>query len=259
MTALLAATNVVHHLKDFEILGPWFTAHHVLLLIVAAVTILAFRYAAVTIATQPKRTGVVALMEVGLVWVRDEIVYPWLGEEDGPKWVGFFWTQFFFILFCNLFGLFPAPLNLWQRTATGNINVTGALAVISLFAIQFAGMKKHGWGGYWVHLVPKGVPPWLWPLVFLIEVIGLIAKPFALTVRLFANMTAGHAILGVLVGFLWGVVHYSNPVLGSASSVASLAFMIFIMLFEVLVALIQAYIFTVLTAIFVSLAVAEEH
>jgi len=259
MTALLAAADIVHHLKDFEILGPWFTAHHVLLLIVMAVMILAFRYAAVSIATQPKRTGVVALMEVGLIWVRDEVVYPWLGEENGPRWIGFFWTQFFFILFCNLFGLFPAPINLWQRTPTGNISITGALAVVSFCAMQLAGMKKHGWGGYWLHLVPRGVPWWLWPLVWLIEFFGLFTKPFALTVRLFANMTAGHAILAVLVGFLWGIAHYSNPVLGGASSVASFGFMIFMTLFEVLIALIQAYIFTVLTAIFVSLAVAEEH
>lgn len=99
----------------------------------------------------------------------------------------------------------------------------------------------------------------LFPLVWVIEFIGLFTKPFALTVRLFANMTGGHAILLVLFGFLLGVKTYASPALGVPSTVASFAFVLFIMLFEVLVALIQAFIFTVLTAIFTSLAVAEEH
>jgi F-type H+-transporting ATPase subunit a len=107
--------------------------------------------------------------------------------------------------------------------------------------------------------VPHGTPKFLWPLVFVIELIGLFTKPFALTVRLFANMTGGHAILLVLFSFLLGIRHYGSPVLGVPSTVASFGFILFIMLFEVLVALIQAYIFTTLTAIFTSLAVAEEH
>jgi F-type H+-transporting ATPase subunit a len=125
--------------------------------------------------------------------------------------------------------------------------------------IQFQGMRTHGWVGYWKHLVPGGVPGWLWPLVWVIEFVGLLTKPFALMVRLFANMTAGHAILAVLFTFMMGVNHYANFAVGGAATFASFAFVLFIMLFETLVALIQAYIFTVLTAIFVSMAVAEEH
>jgi F-type H+-transporting ATPase subunit a len=120
-------------------------------------------------------------------------------------------------------------------------------------------MKQHGYAKYWINLVPHGTPVLLWPLVFVIELIGLFTKPFALTVRLFANMTGGHAILLVLFGFLYGTADANTGFLGVPSTIASFGFVLFIMLFEVLVALIQAYIFTVLTAIFLSLAVAEEH
>jgi len=256
---LLAAGDVVHHLLDYELLGRVFTAHHVLLLVVAGLTIWLFSWAAKGIATKPKKTGLLALLEVGLVFVRDDIVYPWLGEERGRRYLPFFWTLFFFILFSNMIGMTPFPLNPWHRTATGNLAVTGALAVIAFLTIQISGMKQHGWGHYWINLVPHGVPKPLWPIVWMIEFVGLFTKPFALTVRLFANMTAGHAILAVLFGFLWGIAHYTNAAIGATATTATFAFMLFIMLFETLVALIQAYIFTVLTAIFTSLAVAEEH
>ncbi len=256
---LLAAENIVRSLLDYELPGGGLTAHQILLAAVAGFTIGLFWWAAKRIKTQPRKTGVVALLEVALVWVRDDIVYPWLGPERGRRYLGFFWTLFFFILFSNLIGLTPFPLNPWERTATGNLAVTGALALMVFVMIQVAGMRQHGYGKYWVHLVPAGTPKLLFPLVWVIELIGLFTKPFALTVRLFANMTGGHAILLVLFGFLLGVKHYASLALGIPSTVASFAFILFIMLFEVLVALIQAYIFTTLTAIFTSLAVAEEH
>jgi F-type H+-transporting ATPase subunit a len=256
---LLAAEEIVHHLLDFHIPGLEVTAHQVLLLVVALFTVVLFWWAARRITTRPKKKGVVALLEIGLVWIRDEIVYPWLGPERGRRYLPFFWTLFFFILFSNLIGLAPFPFNPWERTATGNLAVTGALAAIVFVMVQVSGMMQHGWGKYWVHLVPGGTPKFLWPLVFLIELIGLFTKPFALTVRLFANMTGGHAILLVLFGFLLGVQHYASPLIGAPATMASFAFILFIMLFEVLVAFIQAFIFTILTAIFTSLAVAEEH
>jgi F-type H+-transporting ATPase subunit a len=256
---ILAAENIVEHLLDYKLPVGSLTAHQVLLMAVAVFTIGLFWWAAKRITTVPKKKGIVALLEVALVWVRDDIVYPWLGPERGRRYLPFFWTLFFFILFANLVGLLPFPLNPWERTATGNLAVTGALATIVFVMIQVSGMKQHGWGKYWIHLVPAGTPKFLWPLVWVIELIGLLTKPFALTVRLFANMTGGHAILLVLFGFLMGIKHYGSPVLGVPSTVASFGFVLFIMLFEVLVVLIQAYIFTVLTAIFTSLAVAEEH
>ena len=255
----LAAEDIVEHLLDYKLPGGSLTAHQILLMTVAVFTIGLFWWAAKRITMQPQKTGIVALLEVALVWVRDDIVYAWLGQERGRRYLPFFWTLFFFILFANLVGLLPFPLNPWERTATGNLAVTGALAAIVFVMVQVSGMMQHGWGKYWIHLVPAGTPGFLWPLVFVIEIIGLFTKPFALTVRLFANMTGGHAILLVLFGFLLGIKHYGSPVLGVPSTVASFGFVLFIMLFEVLVVLIQAYIFTVLTAIFTSLAVAEEH
>ena len=252
------AAEVVHHLLDYELPGG-FTAHQLLVATVAVVMIVLFTYAARRVQPVPHKRGLVALLEIALIFVRDDIVYPWLGHERGRRYLPFFWTLFFFILFSNAIGLFPFPFNLWERTATGNLSVTFALALMAFLMIQVSGMRQHGYVKYWIHLVPAGTPGILFPVVWLIEFIGLFTKPFALTVRLFANMTGGHAILLVLFGFLYGVEHANRGLIGVPSTVASFAFILFIMLFEVLVALIQAYIFTVLTAIFTSLAVAEEH
>ena len=258
MKLLFASGDVVSHLKDYKFLGEWLTAHHVLLIMVALVMIFGFWWVARRSASGTP-SGLASLVEVSLVWVRDEIVYEWLGPQNGRRYLYFFWTLFFFILLSNLLGLLPAPLNLWHRTATGNINVTAALALITFVLVQVSGMLKHGWGKYWAHLVPGGVPKVLFPLVWVIEFFSIFVKPFALTVRLFANMTAGHAIVAVLVGGLIGITAFSSVLMGGISTVSAFAFMLFIMLFETLVALIQAYIFTILSAIFVSLAVAEEH
>ena len=254
----LAAEDIVHHLLDYTEGGP-LSAHQALLIGVAIFTTVLFIWLAKRTRAEPPKKGVAGLLEFTLIWLRDEVVYPWLGPERGRKYLGFFWTLFFFILFCNALGLMPFPLNPWERTATGNLAVTGALALIVFVVVQVSGMIQHGFLKYWVDLVPKGTPAFLWPLVFVIELIGLFTKPFALTVRLFANMTGGHAILLVLFGFLYFVPHANSGFLGIPSTIASFGFILFIMLFEVLVALIQAYIFTVLSAIFVSLAVAEEH
>jgi F-type H+-transporting ATPase subunit a len=191
-------------------------------------------------------------------FLRVEVFRPAL-KEHTDRFVPFLWTLFFFILFCNIIGLAPFPFNPWERTATGNLAVTGALAFIVFLVVQGAGMVAKGPVAYWTHLIPPGTPGFLVPLVFIIEFIGLFTKPFALTVRLFANMTGGHAILLVLFGFLYFVPHANSGVIGVPTTIAAFGFILFIMLFEVLVALIQAYIFTVLSAIFVSLAVAEEH
>ena len=258
MTTVLAAEDIVHHLLDYQRPGAP-TAHQLLLAAVAVFTIVLFTWMARRTRSEPPKKGVAGLLEFTLVWLRDEVVYPWLGPERGRKYLGFFWTLFFFILFCNVFGLLPFPFNPWERTATGNLAVTGALALIVFIMVQVSGMRAHGYLKYWKDLVPAGTPGFLWPLVWVIEFIGLFTKPFALTVRLFANMTGGHAILLVLFGFLYFVPHANSGLLGIPSTIAAFGFILFIMLFEVLVALIQAYIFTVLSAIFTSLAVAEEH
>jgi len=258
LNPLLGSGGIVGHLEDYPILG-WFTAHHALIAMSCILMILIFSITARLATGKPKKSGFTALIEVGLVWVRDEIVYPWLGPEMGRKWLFFFWTLFFFILFNNLIGLMPFPFNPWHRAATGNFNVTMALALIAFSVIQIAGMKKHGIIGYWTNLVPHGLPWILIPLVWVIEVVGLLTKPFALMVRLFANMTAGHAIIAVLLTFMYGATAYRGVFIEASGTLSAFAFMLFMMLFETLVALIQAFIFTILTAIFMSVAVSEEH
>src|SRR5436853_852614 len=93
----------------------------------------------------PPKKSFFGLIEFTMVWIRDEIVYPWLGPERGRKYLGFFWTLFFFILFCNVVGLLSFPFNRWERTATGNLAVTGALAMIVFVVVQVAGMRQHGY------------------------------------------------------------------------------------------------------------------
>lgn len=260
---LLASGDVTNDLLDYKLIGP-VTAHQALLLVCGVFMICLFGWAARRISHYPKKTGVVALLEVALVWVRDEIVYPWLGPERGRRYLPLIWTLFFFILFSNLFGLLPLPFYPGTHTdafavATADLAVTGALAIIVFVVTQVSGMREHGFARYWARLVPAGVPMVLIPIVFIVEFMGLFTKPFALTVRLFANMVAGHALLAILFGFLIGVEYYAQPIIGMPETIAATGFLLFIMLFETLIALIQAYIFSVLSAIFISQAVAHEH
>lgn len=185
--------------------------------------------------------GIYNAFEAMIVYVRDEIVYANIGREEGRPYVPFIATLFFFILFMNLLGLVP-----YGGTPTGNLAVTGVLALFSMVAIEASGFVVNGPGRYARSLVPEGVPMYLAPIMIPIEIIGHFAKPFALMVRLFANMTAGHVVILSLLGLIflletWFVV----PV--------SIGFSLFIYLLEILIAFIQAYIFAVLTAVFIQL------
>lgn len=186
--------------------------------------------------------GLANLVEVFVVFIRDEIILSVIGKE-GLRYLHYFLTLFFFILLCNLFGLIP-----YGATATGNLAVTGGLAFLSFILIQIAGIRKHGLIGYYKGLVPHGVPAFVAPVMIIVEFLGLFAKAFALTVRLFANMTAGHIVILALIGLIF--VFKSVLV-----APISIAFAIFINFLEILVAFIQAYIFTMLTALFVGLSI----
>lgn len=156
-------------------------------------------------------------------------------------------TMFFFILTCNLMGLIPL-----FGTATGNISVTASLAIITFLTTQTMGMVKNGVLGYWKSLVPHGIP---FPLLFIIvpiEIFGLFTKPFALAMRLFANMIAGHTVIFALLGLIIAL----GTVLVSPFSIG---FAVFINLLELLVAFIQAYIFTMLSSLFIGMAMNPEH
>ena len=134
-------------------------------------------------------TGWANLFEVFIVYVRDEIVRPNLGAA-GDAYLPYFLTLFFFILFCNLLGLVP-----FGATATGNVSVTATMAITTFLMINFAGIREHGVIHYLQSYVPHGLPFWLVPLMFVIEILGLFTKSFALCIRLFANMIAGHIVI----------------------------------------------------------------
>lgn len=189
--------------------------------------------------------GIGNFVETIIVFIRDEVVKPNMGEE-GVKMLPFFLTLFFFILFANLFGLIP-----FMAQPTKNINVTTGLALITFFTVQISGIKKNGFIGYFRSLVPKGIPILILPIMVVVEFIGLFTKPFALLMRLFANITAGSIIILSLIGLIF--------ILHIAGILIAIPFSLFINLLEILVAILQAYIFTMLSCIFISIAMHPEH
>ena len=186
--------------------------------------------------------GIANLLEAMVLFVRDEIVYANFGKA-GKGYVSYFLTLFFFILVCNLLGLVP-----YASTATGNISVTAGLAGISFVMIQASGIKKKGFIKYARDIIPPGIPFWLVPVMIPVEIVSMLTKPFALCIRLFANMTGGHIVLLALFGLLT-----------SFKFAPVIFFPLAISLIELLIALIQAYIFTFLTSVFVSMTMLEEH
>jgi F-type H+-transporting ATPase subunit a len=160
---------------------------------------------------------------------------------------------FFFILVAALLGLLP-----FSATPTGNLAVTAALATVSFGAQQYAGVSKHGLIGHFRGLVPSGLPAWLLPIMIPVELIGMLTKPFALMIRLFANMLAGHVVITTLL-LLIPLMAGIQTAFGVIMIPVSLSLALFIMLLELLVALIQAYIFTLLSAIFIGMYAHPAH
>ncbi len=192
-------------------------------------------------------SGLANLLESVVVFIRDEIAVPNIGAREAGRFLPFLFTVFFFILTCNLLGLVP-----YGATATGNVSVTAGLAVCAFLVIQLGGILHNGFLGYFKGLVPHGLPLPITLLMIPIELIGLIAKPFALCIRLFANMTAGHVIILALLGLIFMFKSY-------AVAPVSVAFALAIYLLEIFVALVQAYIFTMLSAVFIGMAVHQDH
>lgn len=194
--------------------------------------------------------GFAGAMEAMALYLRQEVILPNVGHH-GEGFVPYLLTLFFFILTMNLLGLVP-----WGATATGNIAVTGALALISFVVIEVAGMRALGAKGYLhtIFYVPPGLPAALKPVMLVImtpvEIIGKLAKPFALAVRLFANMTAGHVLVLALIGLTF---LFQSWAVGVGSAVLATG----IMLLEVFVAFLQAFVFTLLTSVFIGLMRAE--
>ncbi|HZA49546.1 MAG TPA: F0F1 ATP synthase subunit A [Myxococcaceae bacterium] len=185
-------------------------------------------------------------LELLVVFVRDELAVKNIGPAEGPRYTAFLLTIFFFILFLNFLGLLP-----WMATATANIGVTVALAALTFVLTQVAAIRAAGFGGYLKHLT-GGVHWLLWPIMIPVEVLGLFTKPFALTIRLFANMLAGHVVIFFLLGLIF--------IMGSVAwAVIAVPFAFAIYLLEIFVAFVQAYIFTMLSALFIGMGVAMGH
>jgi len=186
-----------------------------------------------------------------LLFVRDEMTRPTMGRKYGDAYAPFFCTTFLFILTLNLLGMIPIHPEL-GGTATSSYMVTGALAACVLVLGIGSGLKLHGPAGYLKTFIPGGVPGWLVPLLFVLELMGYCIKHSVLMVRLYANMLAGHLVLGSFIGLIFVARSYlvAPPSIGMALFVSSL---------EILVALIQAYVFTLLSVLFVGGVVRPEH
>ncbi|MBI1369693.1 MAG: F0F1 ATP synthase subunit A [Planctomycetes bacterium] len=280
----LAAGDLISHVLPHEIfhLGPVAVSNHMIMATIAALlTFLVLAHAAARIKTG--QTGstddyltngkLSQIVEVILVFLREEMTRPALGKLT-ETYIGYIWTTFFFILFCNLLGMFPLGSLLalfnehWEHlggTATGNIAVTIVLALISFFMILFVGLREHGLK-YFAHFAPvplwpfmKDASPGLMPvaiLLVILEIVGAFIKPFALCMRLFANMLAGHLVLGAIIGMIFLAESYT--VRGAIVAPAVLGGVIMSLL-ELFVAFLQAYVFTFLTVLFIAQGAVHDH
>lgn len=197
-------------------------------------------------------TGFANAMEAFVIFVRDDIAIAGVGKEMGAKYAPFIMSIFFFILYCNLLGLIP-----YGASPTGNLAITGALAFLSFIAIEVGGIMKLGMGGYMRTIFPKvpgmsGAPAMAMTVAMApIEILGKLVKPFALAVRLFGNITAGHFVILSLFGiiFLFGHLQIWNWAIGLTTA----GLVTLIMLLELFIAFLQAYVFALLTATFIGL------
>ena len=226
--------------------------------------------------------GPMNALEAVVEYVRDSIVLPNVGRKWVNTWTPLILTFFFFILFANAVGLIPifevaALLDRWVlhtgedslaknlmhggTTATANFNVTAALATITFGAIIVAGTRAHGFVKHWKNLVPHGLAPVLYVILIPIEIMGMFVRPFALTMRLAANMTGGHiAILAILSFVFLFAEMFGRAVAGVGVGLAvSVPLAVGISALEIIVVLVQAYVFTLLTAVFMGMAIHAHH
>ena len=268
---ILAAADPLDHvvgwrLVEGEIFGIAFT-NQIFMLLVSMVLLLIF------IPIAAKKPGLVPsgfrnFIEALMQLIREQVARPVLGKHT-DTFIPYLWTFFFTILTANLLGMVPlgaivagaagfdAKLQHWGGTATGNLSITAGLAICGFFLIHMAGMKTQGAGTYWKNYFFGHAPIALAPLMVPLEIVSALVKPFALAVRLFANMVAGHIVLAVLISFA-----LIGPQLGGAYwgvTVASVIGGAVFSILEVFVAVLQAYIFTFLLTLFVGAAVHSDH
>jgi F-type H+-transporting ATPase subunit a len=225
---------------DFSI-----TKHVLFLWVAALIVMLLTVIAARKNARRMAPKGIGNLIEVFVVFIRDEIVVPNMGKT-GLRYLPYLLTTFFFVLTMNLLGMIP-----YGATPTSNINVTAGLALIAFIMIQFSAIRAMGFSHYLAHLT-GGVHWALWPIMIPIEILGLFTKPFALCIRLFANMTGGHLVIISLIGLIF---LFKNIFIAPVP----IAFALGINMLELFVAFLQAYIFTMLTSLFMGLGIQAAH
>jgi F-type H+-transporting ATPase subunit a len=252
------ADILMHHVVDHRYgdlylfglnVGPskhllWFGIAAALVLIVVRLAIRSYK--------KGVPSGLGTAVETLVLYVRDEIAEKNIGH-DGSKYVPLLLSFFFFILVAALLGLTP-----FSSTATGNLSVTLGLAFISFLAMQWAGISKYGVVHHFRNMIPPGLPLWLLPIMIPVELLAMFTRPFALMIRLFANMLAGHVVIAsllLLIPMMAGI----NFVFGVGMVPISLVLALFIMMLEILVAFIQAYIFTLLTSIFIGMNAHPAH
>jgi F-type H+-transporting ATPase subunit a len=225
-------------------------------------------------------SGFMNALEFGVDFIRESIVRPNVGDKWVNTWTPLLTTLFLFILGANAIGLIPvfdvlallnhtvihAPEESFFAqvlhggvTSTGNFNVTAALATISFFTIIIAGVRAHGFVKHWTNMVPSGLPLPVTLFLIPIEVMGMFVRPFALTMRLAANMTGGHIAILAILSFVFIFTDLFGPTAGMGIGVFSLVLAVLISALEIVVVLVQAYVFTLLSAVFIGMAIHAHH
>jgi F-type H+-transporting ATPase subunit a len=260
------------------------TKHVLMLWLVAAIVFVSVTWAVRRYLKQDRLvpSGFMNGLEFLVEFIRDSIVLPNVGKKWVNVWTPLILTFFIFILSANAIGLIPIfeAIELLNRsvlhfgpdsfvgrlihggtTATGNFNVTAALATITFMAIIVAGTKAHGFVKHWMNLVPKGLNPVIYVILIPIEVLGMFVRPFALTMRLAANMTGGHIAILTILSFVFIFTElFGRAAAGFGVGLAvSVPLAVLISMLEMIVVLVQAYVFTLLTAVFIGMAIHAHH
>ena len=290
--------NIIHHVSNSDIEHPILhlphlynidmsVTKHVLMLWIVAVSVGLFVIIPVQKFVKQNKlipSGLMNFIEIIVTFVRDTIVKPNVGSKWVNNWAPLILTFLFFIFFANAIGMIPIfdLLGVINRfilhvpysdnhnfingllhggpTATGNFNVTAALAFITFSSIIIAGVRAHGFVQHWKNLVPHGLPAFVYVILIPIELIGMFVKPFALTMRLAANMTGGHIALLAILSFMAIFADMFHSVLaGIGVAIISVPMAAAISGLEIIVVIVQAYVFTLLSAVFIGMAINVHH
>ncbi len=290
--------NIIHHVSNSDIHHPIFhlphlfnidmsVTKHVLMLWIVAFSVGLFVIIPVQKYIQQQKLipkGLMSFLEIVVSFVRDSIVKPNVGQKWVNNWAPLILTFLFFIFFANAIGMIPifdvlgvvnrfilhVPANDSHNfingllhggpTATGNFNVTAALAMITFISIIIAGTRAHGFIQHWKNLVPRGLPGFVYIILIPIEIIGMFVKPFALTMRLAANMTGGHIALLAILSFMAIFADIFHSLLaGIGVALISVPLAAAISGLEIIVIIVQAYVFTLLSAVFIGMAINIHH